>query len=261
MLVDSHAHLEMKEFDPDREEVIRRAGSEGIDFIITVGTNLKLSLKAVTLADQYENIYATVGVHPHDVARINNHTLDALKDLARKQKKIVAYGEIGLDFFRNISPPEQQLELFGRQLELAGELNLPVVIHDREAHRQTLETVQASRVRRGVFHCFSGDYEMAKKCIDLGFYISIPGVVTYDKSKTLQDVAARTPLSSLLVETDAPYLTPVPHRGKRNEPSYVIHTAKKVAEIRGMPLEEVARQTSLNALNLFGIDSSARSGQ
>lgn len=258
MLIDSHAHLEMKEFDSDREEVIKRAGREGVDFIITVGTNLKLSLKAVTLADKYENIYATVGIHPHDVAKTNQNTLDDLKKLINTHKKIVAYGEIGLDFFRNISPQEKQLELFGLQLELAKEFNLPVVIHDREAHRQSLETVKASGVCRGVFHCFSGDYEMAKKCMDLGFYISVPGTVTFDKSKTIQDVAARVPLSSMLLETDAPYLTPVPHRGKRNEPSFIVHTAKKVAEIKKIAWDEVARATSVNAMNLFGIKSPAR---
>lgn len=150
MLIDSHAHLEMKEFDSDREEVIKRAGDEGVDCIVTVGTNLKLSLKAVTLADQYENIYATVGVHPHDVSKTDKKTFDALKELVSKSKKIVAYGEIGLDFFRNISPQEKQLELFGLQLELAKELNLPVVIHDRDAHHQSLETVRTSGVRRGV---------------------------------------------------------------------------------------------------------------
>jgi TatD DNase family protein len=256
MLIDSHAHLEMKEFDSDREEVIRRAGSEGVDYIVTVGTNLKLSIKAVSLADTYENIYATVGVHPHDVAKTDKNTLDTIYELVKKSKKIVAYGEIGLDFFRNISPQEKQLEVFGLQLELARELNLPVIIHDREAHRQSLETVRASGVRRGVFHCFSGDYEMAKKCIDLGFYISIPGVVTFDKSKTLQEVAERVPLSSLLLETDAPYLAPVPHRGHRNEPSFIVHTAKKVAQIKNMSWEEVARETSVNAINLFGIKTS-----
>ncbi|PKN51035.1 MAG: hydrolase TatD [Deltaproteobacteria bacterium HGW-Deltaproteobacteria-13] len=254
MLIDSHAHLEMKEFDSDREEVIKRAGSEGVDFIVTVGTNLKLSLKAVALADQYENIYATVGVHPHDAAKTEKNTLEALKELAgAHRQKVVAYGEIGLDFFRDISPREKQLEIFGRQLELAGELNLPVIIHDREAHKQTLETVKASGIRRGVFHCFSGDYEMAKECLDLGFYISIPGVVTFDKAKTVQDVAQRLPLSSMLLETDAPYLTPVPHRGKRNEPSFIIHTAKKVAEIKKIPWEEVAQVTARNTMNLFGI--------
>ena len=255
MLIDSHAHLEMKEFDADRDEVIKRAGDEGVDFVVTVGTNLKLSLKAVDLAEKNENIYATVGVHPHDVDKTDKDTWEALRELANAHNdKIVAYGEIGLDFFRNISPQKKQLEIFGIQLELAQEINLPVIIHDREAHEQTLEIVKASGVRRGVFHCFSGDYEMAKKCIDLGFYISIPGVVTFDKAKTIQDVARRVPLSSLLLETDAPYLAPVPHRGKRNEPSFIIHTAKKVAEIKNISWTEVAQTTARNAMNLFGIE-------
>ena len=255
MLIDSHAHLEMKEFDFDREEVIKRARQAGVDFIVTVGTNLALSRKAVELAEKYENIYATVGIHPHDVVNTDNKTFDALLELAHR-KKVVAYGEIGLDFFRNISPQEKQLDLFGRQLELAKELQLPVIIHDRDAHEQTLRIVSASGVRRGVFHCFSGDYNMAKQCIDLGFYISVPGVVTYDKAKTIQDVARRVPLSSLLLETDAPYLAPIPHRGKRNEPSFIIHTAKKVAELKSVSLEEVAEATTKNAKSLFHIEAS-----
>ncbi|MGP8152602.1 MAG: TatD family hydrolase [Smithella sp.] len=257
MLIDSHAHLEMKEFDSDREEVIKRAGNEGVDFIVTVGTNLKLSIKAVALAYKYENIYATVGIHPHDAAKIDKNTLETIKELAcAHRQKVVAYGEIGLDFFRNISPQEKQLEVFSLQLELAQELNLPVVIHDREAHEQMLKTVKASGVRRGVFHCFSGDYEMAKQCIDLGFYISIPGLVTFDNAKTIQNVVQRAPLSSILLETDAPYLTPVPHRGKRNEPSFIIHTTEKVAEIKKIPWEEVAQVTAFNTMNLFGIKTS-----
>ncbi|MDI6742676.1 MAG: TatD family hydrolase [Smithella sp.] len=252
MFIDSHAHLEMKEFEPDRDEVIIRAGEQGVDMIVTVGTNLTLSRKAVAIARKYANVYATVGVHPHDVEKTTAETFDALKELAEKNRQdVVAYGEIGLDFFRNISPQKKQLEAFARQLELAEELNLPVIIHDREAHQQTLAIVRESGVRRGVFHCFSGDFKMAKQCMDMGFYISVPGVVTFDKAKTIQDVAARVPMSSLLLETDAPYLAPIPHRGKRNEPSFVVHTAKKIAEIRNIPLEEVARVTSMNAVNLF----------
>jgi TatD DNase family protein len=255
MLIDSHAHLEMKEFDHDREKVVERARQAGVDFVITVGTNLALSRKAVELAERHENIYATVGIHPHDVVNTDNKTFDTLIELAHR-KKVVAYGEIGLDFFRNISPQEKQLDLFGRQLELANELKLPVIIHDREAHEQTLKLVKASSIRCGVFHCFSGDYNMAKQCIDLGFYISVPGVVTFDKAKTIQDVVRHVPLSSILLETDAPYLAPVPHRGKRNEPSFIIHTAKKVAELKGVSLEEVAQATTQNAKSLFHIEAS-----
>jgi len=256
MLIDSHAHLEMKEFNPDREEVIERARQAGVSYIVTVGTNLAQSRKALSLARQHENIYATVGVHPHDVARADSKTFDDLCEIAR-DPKVVAYGEIGLDFFRNISPREKQIEMFNLQLELAVQLKLPVIIHDRDAHEQTLRMVKASGVRRGVFHCFSGDYSMARQCIDLGFYISIPGVVTFDNAKTIQDVAQRVPLSSLLLETDAPYLTPAPHRGKRNEPSFIINTAKKVAQIKGLPWEEVADVTARNTMNLFGIEVSS----
>ena len=256
MLIDSHAHLEMKEFNPDREEVIERARQAGVSYIVTVGTNLAQSRKALSLARQHENIYATVGVHPHDVARADSETFDDLCEIAR-DPKVVAYGEIGLDFFRNISPREKQIEMFNLQLELAVQLKLPVIIHDRDAHEQTLRMVKASGVRRGVFHCFSGDYSMARQCIDLGFYISIPGVVTFDNAKTIQDVAQRVPLSSLLLETDAPYLTPAPHRGKRNEPSFIINTAKKVAQIKGLPWEEVADVTARNTMNLFGIEASS----
>ena len=255
MLIDSHAHLEMKEFDHDREKVVERARQAGVGFIVTVGTNLALSRKAVELAERHENIYATIGIHPHDVVNTDNKTFDALRELAQR-KKVVAYGEIGLDFFRNISPQEKQLDLFSRQLELAKELQLPVIIHDRDAHEQTLKIVKASSIRCGVFHCFSGDYNMARQCIDLGFYISVPGVVTYDKAKTIQDVVRHVPLSSLLLETDAPYLAPIPHRGKRNEPSFIIHTAKKVAELKSLSLEEVAQATTKNAKSLFHIETS-----
>jgi len=252
MLIDSHAHLEMKEFDNDRNDVIERAKSAGLDFIVTVGTNLRLSRKAVALARQHESIYATIGIHPHDVGKIDNKTYDELKELAC-EKKVVAYGEIGLDYFRNLSPQALQIEKFGEQLQLAKELNLPIVIHARQAHDQSLQMVKSSGIHRGVFHCFSGDYEMAKQCLDWGFYLSVPGVVTFNKSKTMQDVVKKVPLSSLLLETDCPYLTPDPYRGKRNEPAYIVHTAKKVAEIKGLSWEEVANVTAQNTLDLFQI--------
>lgn len=253
MLIDSHAHLEMKEFDRDRAEVIGRARAAGVEAIVTVGTNLRLSRKALSLARQYENVYATVGVHPHDASKADDKVLEELKQLA-EDAKVVAYGEIGLDFFRNISPREKQIEIFATQLQIAKVLNLPVVIHDRDAHEQTLTMVRDSGVRRGVFHCFSGDWSMARKCIDLGFYISIPGVVTFEKSKVLQEVSRRVPADAILLETDCPYLTPEPHRGKRNEPSFMVHTAQKVADIRGIPIEELATAATANTRRLFGLD-------
>lgn len=256
MLIDSHAHLEMREFDSDRREVIERARLAGVESIVTVGTNLGLSRKALSIAHQYENIYATVGVHPHDVAKADDKSFDELKALA-EDPKVVAYGEIGLDYFRNISPPEKQIAVFAKQLELAEALKLPVIIHDRDAHDQTLSIVKSSGIRAGVFHCFSGDWTMARQCIDLGFYISVPGVVTFDKSKVLQEVVRQAPLDSLLLETDCPYLTPVPHRGKRNEPSYIVHTAKKVAELRGMACEDVAEAAAVNTRKLFRLESAA----
>jgi len=255
MLIDSHAHLEMREFDSDRHDVIERAGLAGVDCIVTVGTNPGLSRKALSIAHQYKNIYATVGVHPHDVAKAGDKSFDELKALAQ-DPKVVAYGEIGLDYFRNISPREKQIEMFAKQLELAQELNLPVIIHDRDAHEETLRMVKTSGVRLGVFHCFSGDWAMARQCIDLGFYISVPGVVTFDKSKVLQDVVRQAPLDTILLETDCPYLTPVPHRGKRNEPSFIIHTAKKVAEIKKLPWEDIALTAVRNTRKLFRIETS-----
>jgi len=255
MLIDSHAHLEMREFDSDRNDVIERAELAGIDCIVTVGTNPGLSRKALSIAHQYENIYATVGVHPHDVAKASDKSFDELKALAQ-DPKVVAYGEIGLDYFRNISPREKQIEMFAKQLELAQELNLPVIIHDRDAHEETLRMVKASGVHLGVFHCFSGDWTMARQCIDLGFYISVPGVVTFDKSKVLQEVVRQAPLDTILLETDCPYLTPVPHRGKRNEPSFIVHTAKKVAEIKKLPWEDMAQTAARNTRKLFSIETS-----
>ena len=256
MLIDSHAHLEMKEFDSDRSDVIERAGQAGVDVIITVGTNLRLSRRALSIARQFKNIYATVGIHPHDVAKADKKTLDELKLLA-EDSRVVAYGEIGLDYYRNISPREKQKEMFGRQLALALELKLPVVIHDRDAHEDTLNMVKDSGVRRGVFHCFSGDYVMARQCIDLGFYISVPGVVTFDKSTVLHEVVRQVPLDAILLETDCPYLAPVPFRGKRNEPSFIVHTARKVAAIKGMKWEEVAQTAAHNTRELFGIIKSS----
>jgi TatD DNase family protein len=253
MLADSHAHLEMSDFDRDRDEVIRRARDAGVDLIITVGTTLDDCRKAVSIANKYKNVYAAIGIHPHEVKDIDETTYETLKKLA-KMDKVVAFGEIGLDFFRNLSPRDVQIRRFGEQLELASEIGLPIIIHDRDAHEETLEMLGGWKGKhRGVVHCFSGNYKMAEKCLDMGFFISIPGAITFGKSEKLQDVIRHIPVTDILVETDAPYLTPHPNRGKRNEPAYVIHTARKVAEIKGLSLEELASVTYQNTRKVFGI--------
>jgi TatD DNase family protein len=253
MLADSHAHLEMNDFDRDRDEVIKRAENAGVNLIITVGTTLDDCRKAVSIANKYKNVYAAIGIHPHEVKDIDETTYENLKKLA-KMDKVVAFGEIGLDFFRNLSPPDVQIRRFGEQLALASEIGLPIIIHDRDAHQETLEMLGGWKGKhRGVVHCFSGNYKMAEKCLEMGFFISIPGAITFGKSEKLQDVIRHIPVTDILVETDAPYLTPHPHRGKRNEPAYVIHTARKVAEIKGLSLEELASVTYQNTRNVFGI--------
>ncbi|HOU05586.1 MAG TPA: TatD family hydrolase [Smithellaceae bacterium] len=250
MLIDSHAHLEMEQFDNDRQEVIERACLAGVEYVITVGTNPAFGEKAISIAKQYKNIFVSLGIHPHEAATADDKSLAQMADFAR-QPEVVAYGEIGLDFFRNLSPREKQIEVFSRQLEIARDLSLPVVIHDRDAHEQVLQLVRSSGVQRGVFHCFSGDYALAQKCLDLGFYLSIPGTVTFDKAVKISDVVKKVPLEFLLLETDCPFLAPVPYRGRRNEPSFIIHTAKKVAQIKSLRWEDVADTTTRNALNLF----------
>jgi len=253
MLIDSHAHLEMREFDNDRDKVVSRAKEAGVDAIVTVGTNLRDCQSVVNLAARYESVYAALGIHPHEVKGIDEKTYDALRRLVR-QPKVVAYGEIGLDFFRNHSPRDVQIRCFGEQLEMAEEFNLPVIIHDREAHAETLNMLTGWKGKRGgIVHCFSGDVAMAKKCLDMGFYISIPGPVTFPKAEKMIEVVRRVPLNRLLVETDAPYLAPQPYRGKRNEPSYVVHAAQKIADIKGLALADVGAATSQNARTIFGI--------
>ena len=253
MTIDSHAHLEMEAFDGDRDAVLGRAAAAGLTAIVTVGTTIPDCKKAVELARLHPTIYAAIGIHPHEVKGIDAGTYDALRNLAQQQK-VVAIGEIGLDFFYNLSPREVQLRRFAEQLDLALELNLPVIIHDREAHAETLKILeQRKRGLRGVLHCFSGDVAMALECLALGFYISVAGPVTYRKSEQLRAVAREIPVERLLIETDAPYLSPQPWRGKRNEPAYVVETARCLAEVRDMAAEELERSTEENARRLFGL--------
>ena len=252
MLIDSHAHLEMPEFKRDLEAVIQRATQSGVEYIFTVGTEKKDWTRAVEIANSHPSLYAILGVHPHNAKEIDDQTYPTLRELCR-EKKVKAYGEIGLDFFRNLSPREVQLKRFREQIALAKELRLPIVVHDREAHPETLEILKSEKAEEcgGIIHCFSGDYEMAKVCIDMGFYISVPGSITFKNAEGLRGVVKRIPIESLIIETDAPFLTPEPFRGKRNEPSYVRYTAEKVAELKKISFEKVAEATTANAMRVY----------
>jgi TatD DNase family protein len=252
MWIDSHAHLEMKEFDSDRPQVIERAIARGMTGIITIGTDLESSHKALALAKTYRNIWATVGFHPHDAASFNLEILPQLTKLAQ-DPLVVAIGEIGLDFYRNLSPQHKQKETFRHLIQLARTVALPIIIHDREAHEEVLAILREEKAWEigGVFHCFSGDWEMAKKCLDLNFFLSVTGAVTYKKGSVLEAVVRCLPIESLLLETDAPYLTPRPFRGQRNEPAYLVHTAEHVAGIRGMALSELSQVVLRNTGRAF----------
>ncbi len=252
MLIDSHAHLEMPDFEKDLEAVIQRARESGVEYIFTVGTEKKDWKRALEIAHSHSSIYAILGVHPHNAKEIDDQTYSLLTGLCGDER-VKAYGEIGLDFFRNLSPPGAQLERFREQIGLAKKLGLPIVVHDREAHRETVEILKSEKAEEcgGIIHCFSGDYEMAKVCIDMGFYISIPGTITFKNAEGFREIVRKIPLDSLLVETDAPFLTPEPFRGKRNEPGYVRYTAQKLAEIKKVSFEKVAEVTTENALRVY----------
>jgi TatD DNase family protein len=235
------------------EEVISRALAADVQTIITVGADIDSSRMAVALAQQHPLIYATVGIHPHEAVHVGAHDLAALKQLSR-HPKVVAIGETGLDFYRNLSPRHSQREVFVAQLELAREINKPVVIHDRDAHAEILATLQATApIWRGVMHCFSGDDDMATEAMEMGFHLSFAGPVTFQNARRLQAMVPQLPLDRMLIETDCPYLTPHPHRGTRNEPAYVRLVAAKIAELKGLPLEQVAQATTANARHLFGL--------
>jgi TatD DNase family protein len=253
MLIDCHAHLDMEDFDSDRELVIERARQGGVTRIVTIGIDLASSMKSIEIAKKYDFIFATVGYHPHNAKEANIKDLEKLRDLA-SEAKVVAWGEIGLDFFRRHSSPDTQVQAFERQLNIASDLDLPVIIHDRDAHSDLLSILKKrKRLYRGVIHCFSGNYELAMTLIEMGFWISFPGTVTYKNAVDTQTAASRIPLERLLVETDCPYLAPVPHRGQRNEPLYVRHTAEKIAQLRQMELEELEAATSANTIRLFNL--------
>lgn len=255
-LVDSHCHLDMESFADDLEAVLERARQNNITAIVTIGTDLDSSRKAVELAKLHPDVWASAGIHPHDLPSITDSTYsDLIQFIEANRQWIVGFGEIGLDYAKQRCEPNLQRKHFRAQLEIAKNLNLPVIIHDRDAHEDTLRMLKECGPFPcgGVMHCFSGDYSFAAKIIDLGFFISIPGIVTFKNAANLRDVAQKIPLTSLLIETDGPFLAPHPWRGKRNEPSYIIHTATCIAELRSMPLADLARETTTNAVSLFDL--------
>ncbi|MEW8974433.1 MAG: TatD family hydrolase [Tissierellaceae bacterium] len=254
MLIDSHVHLDDERFDGDRDILIKSLKSNGIELVINIGADMKSSVDSIELAKRYDNIYAAIGVHPHSASEMTENTLDELRDMA-KEDKVIAIGEIGLDYYYDNSPRDIQRKWFREQLELAKELDLPVIIHSRDATKETYDIIKEAQdgTLRGVLHCFSGSVEVAMEYIKLGFYISIGGTVTFKNSRVVREVAQAVPLDKFLVETDCPYLTPEPYRGKRNEPMFVKYAAEKIAEIRGISFEELSKATNKNTKELFRI--------
>jgi TatD DNase family protein len=261
MLIDTHVHLDMREFNDDRDDVIKRAQEGGIGYIVTVGTTVESSRDAVLLAEKFDCVYAAIGIHPHEVKGVLQPEYEALRHFA-KHKKVVAYGELGLDYYHEHAPRIDQKQKFRDMLHEARELDLPVIIHDRDAHEDMLRILSEewSPDLGGVMHCFSGDATMARKVIDMGFSISFAGPVTFPKAESLREVLRQVPIEHMLIETDAPYLAPQPARGKRNEPAYMRHTAEVIAQIKGLSFDDVARITSYNAMQLFGIGSIPEQG-
>lgn len=269
MLVDVHAHLQMPEFDSDRAEVIARAAQAGVKLIVTAGTDLGSSRVAVAIAEAHPLVLAAVGVHPNELEGWSAAaTIASLRALAQ-HPRVAAIGEIGLDRYRMRSPLGRQISAFRAQLELAADLGLPVVVHDREAHEEVLSQLcswalpgrNRERTATGVLHAFSGDTEMARQVVDLGLYVSVAGPVTYPRSERAREVCRQVPLERLLLETDSPYLAPQPKRGRRNEPAYVEFIAREVAAIRGIDADALGATTSENALRLFGRPIKVKDGE
>lgn len=254
MLIDSHAHLDDDRFDRDRDEIIKDLKNQGIELVINPGADVASSVKAVSLAKKYNNIYAAVGVHPHDAKDMDDTTLQLLSSLANNEK-VIAIGEIGLDYHYDNSPRDIQRKWFVEQIRLAKKLKLPIIIHEREASQDMYHILkqEADGSLTGVLHCYSGSLEMAKEYLKMGFYISFAGPVTFKNSRISKEVAQNISLDKMLIETDSPYLAPEPKRGKRNEPLNVRYVAAMIAELRGVPFDEIAISTSKNVKKLFSI--------
>ncbi|HEY0426983.1 MAG TPA: TatD family hydrolase [Pyrinomonadaceae bacterium] len=257
-LVDSHCHIDGTEFDADRDEVVRRARDAGVGAMLNIGTGSPRGddfARAIRVAEKYENVFAAIGVHPHDAKEYDDAAENHLIDLVKSSKKVIAWGEIGLDFFYDHSPRDVQTNVFRRQIRTARKLNLPIIIHSREANDETVEILREetahSDFRGGIMHCFGGTPEMAERLLEIGFLISFAGNVTFKKAENLREAARVVPLDKLLIETDCPFLTPVPFRGKRNEPGLVVHTARFLAELYGVELEILAEKTTENFIKFF----------
>ncbi|MBX7152210.1 TatD family hydrolase [bacterium] len=256
MFFDTHAHLDYDLFDADREEMIRRAFEGGVSRVVTIGTDVDSAQRAIRLAENYPNVYAAVGLHPTDARKFDDAMIDVFRQMAL-YKKIVAIGEIGLDYYWKETPQEIQHHVFRKMIRLAEDLDKPIVIHNREASDDVIRILQEERSSRlrGIMHCFSGDEKLLEASLDLNFFISFAGNLTYKKS-ALPEIVKKVPADRLLIETDAPFLTPVPYRGKRNEPAYVRYTAEKLAEILGKNIDDIARITSENAAKIFQLSDS-----
>ncbi|MBI1818957.1 MAG: TatD family hydrolase [Nitrospirae bacterium] len=255
MLTDTHCHLDMLGNPKEVEEIIARARETGLVLMVTIGTDLPSSQKAGDYALNYPDVYATAGMHPHEVKTVTPEIFDPFRELIRKNSKIRGIGETGLDFYYDHSPREAQRSFFAGHIQLAKETGLPLIVHSRNAAEETIEILKKENAAEagGIIHCFTENLEMARKAIEMNFMISFSGIITFKNSTDLQEAAAQIPLDKILIETDAPFLSPAPYRGKKNEPMYVKKVAEKIAEIKKIPLEEVEWVTTQNAKKIYGI--------
>jgi TatD DNase family protein len=254
MFIDTHTHLFFKNFDDDREEVVKNAIASGVKYMLVPGTDIETSKQAIELAEKFDAVYASVGVHPHDTKDWSNSLIEELKELA-KHPKVVAIGEIGLDYFYDFSPKEKQKQAFDKQIELALELNLPVIIHNRDSNEDIMEFARKYKNTqlKAQYHCFAGTVENARELVEMGHFISFTGNITFKKADSIREVISKVSVENILLETDSPFLTPEPFRGKRNEPKNIPLIAEIIAKIHHLRVEDVARTTSWNAFKLFGI--------
>jgi len=255
MLFDTHAHYDDNKYDEDRYEVIQRAHESGVSYILNASSSPSSVYESIALAEKFDFVYAAVGIHPHNAEEVTDKLLETLAELS-EHKKVVAIGEIGLDYYYDFSPRDIQQKWFAKQIQLAREVGLPIIIHNRDSHEDVLRIMKNENAKSvgGILHCYSGSVEMAREILDNNFYISVGGPVTFKNARKVIEVVKYVPSDRLLIETDSPYLTPEPLRGKRNESSYVRYVAEKIAQIKGVDFEEIARATTENAKRLFKIN-------